>query len=221
VTFGLKSAASLEQAQIGFETLLGSGKKAQTFLTGLQNFAAKTPFELPGLIDASRTLLGVGVNAKEVVPLLQAFGDTAGAVGVKQDAFQRIMIATSQAISAGKFMQGDLNQIMTNGIPIWSILAKATGKPVPELRKMASEGKLLSKDVLPVLQKEMEKDYGGAMARQSMTLAGVWSTLTDTVSIGLANALKPLVPMLSAFIPKAAAAAGAALQQASTVIVAP
>src|SRR3954451_21208535 len=56
---GVKTAASMEQAQIGFETLLGSGAKAQTFLTDLQTFAAQTPFELPGLIDSSRLLLGV------------------------------------------------------------------------------------------------------------------------------------------------------------------
>lgn len=220
VTFGLKSAASLEQAQIGFETLLKSGKRARLFLGDLQKFAAATPFELPGLIDASRTLLGVGVSSKQVIPLLKAFGDTAGAVGIKQDAFQRIMIATSQSISAGRFNLGDLNQIMTNGIPIYTILSKALGKPVVEIRKMSTAGKLLSKDVLPALQKEMEKDYGGAMARQSMTLAGVWSTLTDTVSIGLANALKPLVPMLSDFIPKAASAASAGLAAASKGIVA-
>ena len=207
VTFGVKTAASLEQAEIGFKTLLGSGQRSKVFLEDLKTFAAGTPFELPGLIESSRTLLGVGLNAKGVIPLLQAFGDTAGAVGVGQDAFQRIMLATSQAISAGKFQAGDLNQIMTNGIPIWSILSRAMGKPVPELRKMAEQGRLLSKDVLPLLQKQMTKDYGGAMAEQSKTLAGVWSTLKDTVAIGLADAIKPLVPLLSDLVPKAAALA--------------
>jgi tape measure domain-containing protein len=215
VTFGLKTAASLQQAEIGFTTLIGSGRKAKTFLEGLKSFAAKTPFELPGLIESSRTLLGVGLDAKKVVPLLQAFGDTAGAVGVGQEAFQRIMLATSQAISAGKFGAGDLNQIMTNGIPIWSILSKAMGKTVPELRKMAEQGKLLSKDVLPLLQKQMGKDYGGAMAAQSKTLAGVWSTLKDTVAIGLADAIKPLVPLLSDLVPRAADLAQRGLKQFS------
>ena len=218
VTFGLKSAASLEQAQVGFTTLLHSGQRAQSFLAGLQKFAAATPFELPGLIDASRTLLGVGVSANQVIPMLTAFGDTAGAVGLGQEQFQRIMIATSQAIGAGKFQTADLNQIMNNGLPIWSILSKAMGKPVPVLRELASQGRLLSKDVLPILQAQMEKDYGGAMAKQSMTLNGVWSTLKDTVAIGLANALKPLVPLLSDFIPKAAAATGSALQSMSGLL---
>jgi tape measure domain-containing protein len=204
VKLGITTAASLEQAQVGFSTLLGSGQKAKDFLSQLSAFAAATPFELHGLVDSSRLLLGVGVSSQQVIPMLTAFGDAAGAVGVGQDAFQRIMLATSQAISAGKFQTQDLNQITENGIPIWKLLAEATGKPVPELRKMAEHGQLLASTVLPTLQKQMEKDYGGAMARQSQTLAGVWSTLSDTVSIGLANALKPLVPILTDLLPKGA-----------------
>jgi tape measure domain-containing protein len=208
---GISTAASLEQAQVGFTTLLGSGKKAEKFLADLSQFAASTPFELPGLIDSSRLLLGVGVAAQDVIPMLTAFGDAAGAVGVGQDAFQRIMLATSQAVSAGRFQVGDLNQIVTNGIPAWKLLSEATHKTVPQLRDMASKGKLLAKDVLPALQKQMEKDYGGAMARQSKTLVGVWSTLMDTLNIGLANVIKPLVPWLTDMIPKAAAVMGMAL----------
>lgn len=218
--FGLQAAGSLEQAKIGFETLLGSGKAAQTFLVKLQNFAKATPFELPGLIESSRTLLGVGVSADKVIPMLTAFGNTAGAVGVGQEQFQRIMVATAQAISAGRFMTADLNQIMLNGIPIWSILSRAMHKPVPELRQMASQGQLLSKDVLPVLQAQMQKDYGGAMARQSQTLIGVWSTLKDSVSIGLANALKPLIPILRVAIPAAADIASRAFQVGATYVAA-
>lgn len=201
---GISTAAGLEQAQVGFTTLIGSGQKAQKFLAQLQQFAAATPFELPGLIDSSRLLLGVGVNADKVIPMLTAFGDAAGAVGVGQEAFQRIILATSQAISAGRFQVGDLNQIVTNGIPAWKLLSEATGKPVPVLRDLASKGKLLSKDVLPALQRQMEKDYGGAMAKQSKTLAGVWSTLMDTINIGLAQVLKPLVPVLEQVVPQAA-----------------
>lgn len=196
VVMGVKTAASLEQAQIGFSTLLGSSRKAGDYLTKLKAFAAATPFELNGLIDSSRALLGVGVNANDAMKILQSFGDTASAVGIDQAAFQRIMVATSQAIGAGKFQTQDLNQIMNNGIPIWTILSRAMGKPIPEIRKLASSGKLLSSDVLPVLEKQMGKDYGGAMSRQSQTLAGLWSTLMDTLNLGLASVLQPLLPTL-------------------------
>lgn len=220
VTFGIKTAAALEQAEIGFTTLLGNTKKAQGFLGDLTKFAASTPFELPGLIQSSRTLLGVGVDAKKVIPTLQAFGDAAGAVGVGQEGFQRIMLATSQAVSAGRFSLEDLNQIVENGIPIYGVLSRALGKPVPEIRKMATEGELLTKDVLPKLREQMGKDYGGSMAKQSKTLAGVWSNLKDTVAIGLANALKPLIPILTDLTPKAAALASQWLKRAGEAIAA-
>jgi tape measure domain-containing protein len=204
VKFGLQAAASLQQAQVGFTTLLGSATKAGNYLKQLQAFAAATPFELNGLIDSSRTLLGVGVSAQKVIPMLRAFGDAAGAVGVGQEAFQRIILATSQSISSGRFQLADLNQLMNNGLPIYNLLSQALGKPVKTIRDMATQGKLLTAEVLPKLQKQMEKDYGGAMAKQGQTLAGVWSTLKDTISIGLSNSLTPLIPLFSDLVPRAA-----------------
>lgn len=203
VKTGIQTAAAMQQAQLGFATLLGSEQAAGDYMKWLTGFAAATPFELKGLVESSRTLIGVGVSAGDAKTMLQNFGDTASAIGIDQDAFQRVMLATSQAISAGKFQAGDLNQIMTNGIPVWTILSKAMHKSVPELRDLASHGKLLSKDVLPALQAEMHKDYGGAMAKQSQTLNGLWSTFQDTLHLGMANVLQPLIPILQKILPGA------------------
>jgi hypothetical protein len=106
---GIQTAAAMQQAQLGFATLLGSEKAAGDYMKWLTGFAAATPFELQGLVQSSRTLIGVGVSAKDAKVMLQNFGDTASAIGIDQDAFQRVMLATSQAISAGKFQAGDLN----------------------------------------------------------------------------------------------------------------
>lgn len=215
---GIKTAADLQQAQIGFETMLGSGKKARAFLGDLQKFATKTPFQMPGLIENSRMLIGVGVEAKKVIPLLQDFGDAAGALGIKQDAFSRAMLAMSQSISAGKIKLGDMNQLMNAGLPIWQLLSQAIGKPVPEIQKLISHGELLTADVLPKLQAVMHKNYGGAMARQSQTLAGLWSTLMDTFNLGLANAIMPLVPVFQRVMPAAIGALGTALSKVPGII---
>jgi len=211
ISTGLSTASAMQQANIGFSTLLGSTQKAKEFVGDLSKFAAATPFEFPGLVDSSRTLLGVGVAAKDVVPMLTDFGDAAGALAIDQDHFQGIMMATSQAISAGKFQAGDLNQIMNNGLPVWSILSKAMHKTVPELRDMSSAGQLLAKDVLPALQSQMHKDYGGAMQQQSQTLSGLWSTMQDTMAQGMAQVLMPLVPLLQKALPVAMDAVGKGL----------
>lgn len=216
VATGIKTAAGLQQAQVAFATLMGSGQKAQAFLAQLKSFAAATPFELPGLIDASRLLLGVGESSKQTMTILQDFGDAAGAVGIGQENFQRVMLATSQVISSGKIKLGDMNQLMNDGLPIWKLLSEALHKPVPAIQDMISHGQLLSKDVLPKLEAQMHHDYGGAMARQSQTLNGVWSTLVDTFRIGMGSVIQPLIPILSKDVPAAANVTSKALQAGST-----
>lgn len=189
---GIAFDSMKETAQVAFTTLLGSGEKAQSFLMGLQKFSAATPFELPGLIDNARQLLGVGVAADKVIPTLTALGDTAGALGIDQDHFNNILLATTQAMGKGKLQGEELMQMVENGIPVWQELSKATGKSVPELQKLSSAGKLLSADTLPKLFAQMEKDYGGSMAKQSATLSGKWSSLTDNTKILMGTAFKPL-----------------------------
>lgn len=210
---GVKTAADLEQAGIAFETLLGSGKKAQKFLKGLTAFAEKTPFELPGLIAASRQLIGVGASAKTVIPTLTAWGDAAGALGLKQEAFERVMIAVTQSMSKGKVQAEELMQITEAGIPIYPLLAKAMGKTVPEIQKLGSEGKLLAEDIFPALEKQMGKDYGGTMAKQSKTLTGLWSTFMDTINIGLATAVGPMMDTFKGALAGAIGVASAAFEK--------
>lgn len=198
ISLGVSTANSMQQAGIGFTTLLGSAQEAGDYLAQLKSFAASTPFEFAGLVDASRLLLGVGVQADMVIPILTDLGDAAGALAIDQESFGRIMLAVSQSISAGTIKLGDMNQLMTNGIPAWKLMSEAMGKPVPVLQDMISKGELLSADVLPKMFAEMHKDYGGAMAQQAQTLGGLWSTLQDTLSQGMADALQPLIPLLSA-----------------------
>ena len=209
---GVKTAAGLEQADIAFTQLLGSGKKAQSFLARLKSFAARTPFELPGLIDSARGLLGVGVEADKVIPILRDLGDAAGALGLDQERFQRVQLAVTQSMAKGKVQAEELMQITEAGIPVWQLLSKALGKPVPELQKLVSQGKLAADDVFPKLFDQMHKDYGGSMAKQSQTLAGLWSTFTDTISIGLADAIKPLEGELKTGLKGAIRVASDALQ---------
>lgn len=189
---GIQFNSMKEQAEVAFTTLLGSGEAARGMLADLQKFAASTPFELPGLIDNARQLLGVGVAADQVIPTLTALGNTAGALGINQDAFNRILLATTQAMGKGKLQGEELMQMVENGIPVWQLLSKALGKPVEELQKLSSDGKLLSNEVLPLLFDQMQKDYGGAMVAQSKTLVGTWSSLKDNAKNLAGIGFKPL-----------------------------
>jgi tape measure domain-containing protein len=209
---GVKTAAQMEQAQISFTTLIGSAQKAKKFLGDLTTFANNTPFELPGLVKSSQLLLNAGVNAKAMIPTLTAWGDAASAAGSTSDQFNAAMLALSQSLGAGRINAQDMNQIVQAGIPVWKLLSESLGIPEAKVRELSASGKLLTSDVLPKLQAQMEKDYGGAMAKQSQTLNGLWSTLMDTIRNGLAKVILPLMPALRTGLTGAIKFVGAALK---------
>lgn len=55
----LSLTSQVEQAKIGFETLLGSQEKALAMMRDIDAFAAKTPFEKSNLTPLVQQLLGM------------------------------------------------------------------------------------------------------------------------------------------------------------------
>lgn len=198
--YGLKVASANEQASISFTTMLGSAKKARSFLGELQKFAAATPFEFPELQTAASSLISAGINASKVIPIMRTLGDVTSGMGTGSEGVQRATVALQQMSAAGKISAEDLNQLRDAGIPVYDLLAKATGKSKAEVVKLAQAGKLGKKE-LGEMMDALEKGKGlerfsGLMDKQSQSLAGMWSTLKDTVGQGLAQSIAPAFPLI-------------------------
>jgi len=71
----VEQAAEFEQADIAFTTILGSAELAQDKLEELFQFAAKTPFTIPGIQASAKQLLAVGITADDLIPTLKSLGD--------------------------------------------------------------------------------------------------------------------------------------------------
>lgn len=214
--WGLKSAADLQQVEIAFEGILGSGEKANAFLGELRKFAATTPFEFPELATASKQLLAVGFQAGEVLPIMTKLGNVAAVLGVGGDAINGVVRALGQMQGKGKASAEELQQI-SEAIPGFSAIkaiAEGMGKSVAEVSDlMASPGGLLNVGVgageaIQFILQGMERFPGaaGAMARQSQTLNGVLSTLKDTARDALVAGIAPILPSLSTSLQAAAPA---------------
>lgn len=210
---GIKTAAGMEQAEIGFTTMLGSGAKAKAFLAQLSNFAAATPFDLPGLQTAASSLISAGVDASKVIPIMTSLGNATSGMGTGAAGVQRATIALQQMNAAGKISGDDLNQLRDAGIPVYDLLAKATGKSKAAIVDLAAKGKLGKLELEQLMTaladgKGLER-FNGLMEKQSVSLTGLWSTLKDTVGQGLATAIQPLVPLIKSGLAGAIALATA------------
>lgn len=197
---GIKTAASMETARIGFTTMLGSGRKARKFLGDLADFAARTPFGFPELQTASSRLVSAGVETGKIIPMMTTLGDVTAGMGTGSEGITRATNALQQMIAAQRISAEDLNQLRDAGIPVYDLLASALGKTKGEIVALKDEGKL-GKDALDAMLGALETGKGlerfnGLMEKQSSSLEGRWSTLKDTVQMGLAGAVKPAIPLV-------------------------
>lgn len=206
---GIKGAADMEQAEVSFGVLLGSADTAKRVLGDLSTFAAETPFELPELTSAGRSLAAFGFGAEDIVPQLRMVGDLAAGIGQPIGELAEIY---GKARVQGRLFGEDINQLTGRGIPIISALAKQFGVAESEVKQMVADGQV----GFPQLQKAFESMTGeggkfeGMMERQSGTLHGLWSTLQDNIGASLRDTAAFL---LEAFNVKGLiAGAGAAIE---------
>lgn len=216
IGFGVKTAASFEQMEISFETLLGTNAKAKKEMAWLTDKAAATPFELKDLAQADKTLLGFGFTSDKVrKQFLMNMGNIAAAVGLPSERLPDLAKIFGQVQASGRVSMEDINQLVDAGIPIWETLTKVTGKSVADLRADMQKGKVSADVMNKAVTYLGGNKFGDAMSKQSKTLLGLWSSLKDAFAIGAMKMVQPFVPMIKSVLPglstgmTKAAAAGA------------
>lgn len=200
--FGLKSAASLEQTQIAFNSLLGSAEAGQKVFEEIKDFAATTPFEFPEIADAAKRFLAfndsVGLTDDQLKDYLTTIGNLVSVTGGGAQAFSSIGQAIGQIGSVGKITLENLNQISEAipGFSAVSAIANATGQTTAEVMEAIAAGEISATVGIDALLEGMAKFPGaaGAMAMQAETLTGVFSTFKDTIKFALADAFAPAIP---------------------------
>lgn len=177
----VKAAADMEQTRKAFTTLLKDATLAKDFLAELETFAANTPFELPGLLQASKKMLAFGFTAQQVIPVLTAVGDSAAALGMGQDGIDRLTIAIGQMQAKGKVSAEEMLQLAEAGVPAWQMLADAMGTSIPQAMKMAEKGTIDSATGIQAIISGMNSKFGGMMQEQSSTINGMLSNIQDSI----------------------------------------
>lgn len=179
--FAFDAVSTAEQADIAFATMLGP-ERAKGMLEELADFAASTPFELQGLEQSTQKLIAMGFEAEDVIPLLTSIGDAASGLGAGQEGIDSITRALGQMNAKGKTQAEEMMQLTEIGIPAWQYLADVvSGGDIPEAMEMVTDGAVDAKTAIGALQDGMDADFGGMMAQQSATLAGILSNLSDSV----------------------------------------
>lgn len=192
--------ASMEQARIGWGTLLKSTEAGAQMLAELQSFAATTPFEFPELEASAKRMLAMGFAAQDILPMLTDVGDAAAALGAGSEGIQRMVYALGQMSTKGKITQEDLNQLADVGINvggIFAVMATQTNQSVGALKDMQQEGTLASDAFIRAFRTFAQQNYGGMMQAQSRTFNGAISTIKDNLRLLTSDAFQPVFAEIS------------------------
>lgn len=181
VALGLREAArgvgsilevgdAAEKTRIKLEALYGSAEAGNKAFDELKTLAEANGQAFQQTIDAAAKLKGFGIE-----PLngsLQSLIDQNAKLGGSQETLNGIILAVGQAWAKQKLQGEEILQLVERGVPVWDLLAQATGKNVQELQKLSEQGQL-GRDVIAALLNEIGKSAEGQAARGLSTLSGL------------------------------------------------
>ena len=172
----IKVRGEIESLEISFETLLGSKDKANELFGAIREFAVNTPMTMNSLASGAQTLLGFGIEAEKVMPILQQIGDIS--MGDSQK-FNSLTLAFAQASSAGKLAGQDFLQMVNAGFNPLNEMAKMTGKSISQLKKEMEAGQISTTMLESAFEHATAEGgmFHGMLEKQSQGIQGALSNL--------------------------------------------
>jgi len=173
----ISAAFDIESMETQFKILLGSAERATARIKELQDFSASTPFQLDGIVQASRMLHVFSNGVLGGTESLRLVGDAAAAVGQNIEEVGFWVGRAYSAIQAGQPFGEAAMRLMEMGL--------LSGSARQELDALTKSG-ASNEAIWAFLQRELE-GFSGGMEELSKTGKGVLSTLKDNAQLALAE----------------------------------
>ena len=178
---GINYNAEIEQLQTSFEVMTGSAEKAAETVERLKTMGAETPYDTAGLASVTQLLMQYGFTADDAIEKMSMLGDIAQG---NAESMTSIATGYAQMSSAGKVNLQDIKQMINGGFNPLQEISERTGESMASLYDRISDGKM-SVDEITESMKYATSEGGKfyqSMEKQSQTLSGQLSTLSDNVN---------------------------------------
>ncbi|MBQ9256144.1 MAG: tape measure protein [Acidaminococcaceae bacterium] len=176
----VKAAGQIEQYEIAFQTMLKSEEKGTAMLRELQDFAARTPFDVPGVVETAQQLMAFGFVAEDIIPTLRILGDASAGLGKGSAGVKQLGYVLGQISTSGTLKTQDVNQMATAGINVWQALADSYGKSITEIKEMTERGMIDSASAVKIITDSMAANFGGMMEKMENSINGILSNIEET-----------------------------------------
>ena len=180
VTLGyfIKEAAKLEQTRIAFQVMTNSIEVGDRLLKDLYKFARTTPFQIPGVLQATRTLLSMGVASGHMVHTLTQIGEVSAGLNVRLSVLANIF---GKVRSVGHLTGFEMERMRRAGVPLSEFLAKTLGTDIPGMLTMIRKKQISFLQFEEAWAAMVEDRFNGLMDKLLGTLLGMLSNVKDFV----------------------------------------
>jgi len=185
--YSVQVAGQFEQLRAKLETVQKSALKAGETFDFARELAAKTPFDVQGVVTAAVQLEVYGSRAKEVLPVV---ADLAAGMGKRIE---------DTALAVGKALSGSLEgwESLRNEYGVSNARLAQYGATLSATGGISVATATDLDKARTALMRIIQTDFGGAVERQSMTLQGALSNAGDSVQNLAAAYGQTLVPVVT------------------------
>lgn len=138
----------------------------------LDEFARTSPFSKATFISAQQQLLAFGIEARKVVPYLDAIQNAVAAAGGSNADIAGLVATMSKIQSTAKLTAQDLNEFGNRGVNAAELIGSQMGMTGAEIRESITAGSLDAMKALDALVAGMNERFDGAADNVKNTFAG-------------------------------------------------
>lgn len=179
---GIAFNATVESASISLKRLMGNAAAATGHIEELKIAATQAPVGFTNLLKLDQLLQNVKFSAAGLPALLRDASRGVALMAGTDDLdgrMERITVQLAQMTTKGKAQAEELNILAENLIPVYDLLANATGLSVKKLQEYASKGQLKGKETATLILQELAKASKEVGAEIDNSYAVLISNLQD------------------------------------------
>lgn len=191
VRMGFQAAAGYEMAEVALGNMLRSQRQARDLVAEVEEFAIRSPFAFPEVLDATRQLVAMGVEGNKVLGVVKTVGDAAAGLGSGSEGINRMARALGQLIAKGFPSGEEMRQLADAGVRAWQYLADSIGTSIPEAMNRAEKRMLSGHDAVNAILAGIARDFRGQTTAQLDTLSGRWEEMVDLIRRSAREAMVP------------------------------
>ena len=168
---------------------------ANEMYDSLLKIAKASTFAQESIVSAGQTMIAMGIDGKKTAKYMQLVTDAVAGMGGSGSDIESLAQAIGKMSNQVTLHTDDLNQLATQGLPVWDVLAKKYNKTKEEVQDMASSGLLPAAETLDYLTDALEGNIAGfekwsvagnALSQKGGTLKGALDGINSSIrSFGL------------------------------------